>query len=406
MPVDIRPARDAEMGAFAKVARRSLTLPASVAPPEATDAIAPEWTLCAFENGELATSYAWWPLTMRFSGNPCPVAGITFVGTNSIHRRKGHLRRIITRHFEIMHEQGHQSVAALHASRTAIYQRYGYAVVSWRNAYKIDPRDLVFALGSQGSENKGQLREIDEEQRDVLKDVYRQFCRHRTGYLHRSRGIWDTGVLALPPKDGALFQIVYEQDRKPLGYVIYTIQPAKGDHGRLCQKVVIRDFAWLTPGAHQSLWRHLAGMDLADHIQWTSVPADDPLLYFVTEPAALHVKTRDGFMARIVDAAGALARRVYSADGRICFALEDDLCPWNRGTWQMEVSDGRATVTPARRKPEIRLSIDVLAMLVFGHIPADRAAHMGLIQVLSAGALPLWRRMLQTPFLPFCPDFF
>lgn len=406
MTIDIRPAKQTEMTDFVQTARRSLTLPAHVAPPEALAAIRPEWTLCAFENGELNTSYAWWPLTMRFAGAECPVAGITFVGTRPAFRRKGHLRGIVSRHFQIMHENGQQPVAALHASRTAIYQRYGYAVVSWRKTYCVDPRDLVFARGRQDSSHQAVFREIESDQWDVLKDVYKKFCKDRIGYLHRSAGFWENGVLAPPPRDGVLSRIVWQEDEIPKGYVIYTVEPVKDKRGRFYQKVIIRDLAWLTPGAFQALWGHFAAMDLAENIRWMYVPPDDPLPYIVNEPAALNMEIRDGFMARIVDVPGALARRLYSADGRICFEIKDDLCHWNRGTWQMEVSKGCAEIARTTRTPELCMSIDVLAMLFFGHLQPGRAAQTGLLQALLPEALPLWNRMLQTPYLPFCPDFF
>ena len=406
MALEIRPAAQTEMTAFARVAQKSLTLPAEVAPPEALAAIQPDWTLCAFENGELATTYAWWPLTMRFGKNACPVAGITFVGTHPVFRRKGHLRQIISRHFEQMHEQGAQPIAALHASRTAIYQRYGYAVVSWRNAYRFNPRDLVFVRGPALSNHQYGLRDRDGDPKETLKGLYRRFCRDRTGYLHRSRGFWENGVLAPPPRDGVLFQIVYEENNEPLGYVIYTVQPVKGARGRLMHKVMIRDLVWITPRACRALWGHFASMDLAETIEWMDVPPDDPLPYLVSEPAALGVEIRDGFMARIVDVPGALARRQYGAEGRICFELEDPLCPWNRGIWQMEASGNGAVVSTSSRKPEIRMSVDTLAMLVFGHLAPSRAAKTGLLEVISPEVLPVWDQMMQMPFAPFCPDFF
>jgi len=141
MVVEIRPARPEEMEEFYRVASTALVLPQGQ-----LQGINPEWTLCAFEDGRLATAYAAWPLTMRFNGEGISVAGVTFVGTLPIYRRRGYLRKITTRHFELLHEQGERSIAILYASMAAIYQRYGYAVVSTRNSYRVEPRFLQFAL--------------------------------------------------------------------------------------------------------------------------------------------------------------------------------------------------------------------------------------------------------------------
>ena len=118
MGVEIRPARPDEMDEFKRVASTAL-----VQSPDMYRAIRPEWTLCAFEDGKLATSYAAWPFTMRFNGEGTPVAAVTMVGTLPVYRRRGYLRKITTTHFQLLHEQGERPIAILHASQAAIYQR-------------------------------------------------------------------------------------------------------------------------------------------------------------------------------------------------------------------------------------------------------------------------------------------
>ncbi len=404
MAIEVRPARPEEMDDFKRVATCSLLMPPEIALPEAVDAVRPEWTLCAFEQGELITSYAWWPLKIRFNGTSCPAAGVTYVGTNPVHRRRGCLRKIISRHFEIMHEEGKQSVAVLHASRASIYHRYGYAVISFQNAYSFEPRNLVFAGPVTG--DCGKLRELADGETEVLKDVYRQFCSERTGYIHRARPTWDAGVLAPPPENGALFKIVYEENQIPLGYVIYAVRPEKETRGKLKHQVFIRDFAWLSARACRCLWSHFSGMDLAGEISWLRVPPDDPLPYLVCEPVDLNIQTREGLMARIVDAAGALSGRHYDYEGSICFELKDDLCQWNRGRWRLTAGPGKACVERTERQPEVVLPVDTLAMLLFGQITATRAAEMGRLEVLDPEALRIWDILFQIRHKPFCPDFF
>jgi len=59
----IRPAEPSEMGEFARVVSTSLAMPA-----EQFGSLQSEWTLCAFEGGQLATAYAAWPFQMRMNG--------------------------------------------------------------------------------------------------------------------------------------------------------------------------------------------------------------------------------------------------------------------------------------------------------------------------------------------------
>ncbi|MFW6011727.1 MAG: GNAT family N-acetyltransferase [Desulfosalsimonas sp.] len=406
MEAEIRPAEPGEMGAFSQVAKRALLIPSAVAPPQAVEAIRPEWTLCAFEDGQLATSYAWWPFTMRLNGKGSPVAGITYVGTHPVFRRRGHLRKIVEKHFELMHEQGRRSVAALHASRAAIYQRFGYAVVSMHNSYRVAPDQIAFARTCAAQAESGKIYEPADGGRNIIKDVYHRFCSGRTGYIHRARPTWDAGVLAAPRGEGTLFRIIYEENGSPEGYVIYEAGPEDPGQTRHGQRVVIRDMAWLSPESYYCLWRHFSGMDLAAGISWPRVPDDDPLPHLLCEPGELNIKTRDGLMARIVDVEAALPQRGYDARGSVCFELIDELCPWNRGCWLLEAEGGEIRIRRSRKEPGVRLPADTLSMLFFGTISATRARQAGLLDVFEPGVLASWDRLFETRHMPFCPDFF
>lgn len=253
MGIEVRAARPEEMEQFSHVASTALLIS-----PEVIKAVRPEWTFCAFEDGKLATSYAAWPLMMRFNGEGVSVAGVTMVGTLPIYRRRGCLRKVITTHLERLHEHGEQPIAILYASLAAIYQRYSYAVVSTHNSYNVEPRYLEFPLARPVS---GTFREIGDNEFELLVDLYRRFRAERTGYIHRGRAMWEGGVLAPPPSGGRLNKIVYEEAGTPLGYAIYIVEPQQGPPGP-SQRLTIRDLVWLTPSAYQALWDCLAQMDL------------------------------------------------------------------------------------------------------------------------------------------------
>ena len=117
MNLEIRQAKPEEMVDFKRVAETALMFTMDHLP-------AHEQTLCGFIDGKLVTSYAAWSLVIAINGKDVPVAGVTTIGTLPVSRRLGTLRKITTRHFEILHEEGERSVAALYASRAAIYRRY------------------------------------------------------------------------------------------------------------------------------------------------------------------------------------------------------------------------------------------------------------------------------------------
>jgi len=386
------------MEAFGRIASTALVIP-----PELLSGMRPEWTLCAFEDGALATSYAAWPLTIRLDGEGASVAGVTAVGTLPIYRRRGHLRRIIATHFELLHERGEQPIAVLVASLAAIYQRYGYAVVSTQNSYRLDPRFLEFASARPVP---GAFREVGDDELGLLVDLHRTFRSERNGYIHRGRAMWEAGVLAHPPAGGLLGKVVYEEGGKPLGYVLYAVEPAPGTVPGPGQRLTIRDLVWLTASAYQAVWNYLSRMDLVSDIIWERVPADDPLPHLLLEPRMLNLGSRDGLLARIVDVERAFPQRRYHVEGTFTFELWDDLCPWNGGRWRLETSTGGARIGRTSDDPQLAMPISTLAMLLFGQVSATEAARMGRLDVFEHASLSAWDSAMHTAYQPFCPDFF
>lgn len=406
MPIEIRPAAPEEMDAYRRVALASLVLSPEQAPPSAIQAISPAMTLCAFVDGRLATSYAAWPLKMRLNGQVASTAGITFVGTLPQYRQSGCLRQVITRHFERLHVAGEQPLAALIASQAAIYQRYGYAVVSTRNVYRIEPRFLQFSPMPDAGRPQGTLRELEDDETEILKQIYRDFCAQRTGYLHRGQATWSAGPLSPPPRSGFLFKMVYEEKGVPLGYMLYSLSPQMAGDGEPWQRVTIRDLSWLTPQAYSALWRHLQAMALASHVEWLKVPVDDPLPHLLLEPRRLNLTAKDGLLARVVDVERVLPLRGYDTEGAITFELLDTLCPWNAGRWRLEASPQGAQVQRTTHEAQAVLPVETLAMLLFGQISATQAVRMGRMSITEEKHLSTWDRLFATRHKPFCPDFF
>jgi len=406
MTVDIRPITEDELVEYRRVATTALMISPSILPPEAIEAIRPEMTLCAFEAGKLATAYAWWPLKMHMNGGIAPVAGVTFVGTLPVYRRRGHLRRVIGKHFERIKESGGQPVTVLIASQASIYQRYGYGIVSTRQSYDVAPRDLVFSQPDLAVDPVGTLREVENHETDRLKEVYNAFCLDRTGYLVRKDPWWAAAPLAPAGRNEVLCKIAYEEHGRLTGYVLYTIASRPAAKGHPWQQVSIRDYAWLTPSAFRAIWGHFAAMDLGANINCMKVPADDPLPHLLLEPRRLNMALADGLLARIVDVQRALPLRRYDHEGELTFQLVDELCRWNEGNWRLTVSNGAAELQQTTRKPQIMLPVDTLAMLVFGQITPSQAVRMGRAEVQDREVLSLWDRVMSTRYRPFCPDFF
>ena len=98
MVVEFRKATAEEMPEFYRQASRALGQENTLA------GLDPDWTMCAFDDGQVVTTYGAWPLQIRFNGPATPAAGVTMVSTHPAHRRRGYLRSVNQKHFQEMHE--------------------------------------------------------------------------------------------------------------------------------------------------------------------------------------------------------------------------------------------------------------------------------------------------------------
>jgi len=399
MSVDIRPAEKEEMAEYKQLMRNAF-LPK---PEEPDIQVRPEWTMCAFEDGKLVTTYAAWPFKMRFNGNRLPVAGVTNVTTRPGYRRRGHLRKATQAHFEDLYEKGDRPLAILHAAHAAIYQRYGYGVVSFWNEFSIAPRQIRFL---DEKPTAGTYDTLQGDDYTVLRKIYERFRKDRTGYLHRSAVVWEGVLLAKRAKGELREVVIYRENEEPLGYVIYTIKNEPGKGATDPEQVIrIQDFCWLTHAAYRGLWDYFVSMDLARKITG-GAPCDDPLLYLLQEPRMLHSTRWDGLMGRIVDVEKALPERGYQKEGMLVFEVTDELCPWNQGCWKLDTSPSGAAIARTTEAPDMIVPAGTLAMLAFGQISATEAFRMGRLDLLNHDALPMWNDVMRTRYRPFCPDDF
>ena len=413
MALEIRPYTEEETKAAQRIAAIVFGNRSSTPDPNAdANAFRPEWSLCAFEDGEMATTYGAYPFTLRLNGGKTPAAGVTFVGTLPWYRRRGHLRQIMETDFKRRYEQRMEPIAILLASIAAIYQRYGYAVCSSRVAYSIDPRwiRLVPSLAAP----RGRLREVSPDELPLLQTLYRQFTAPRNGYLHRSMPVvWDQAVLGRGPQMGGgppfgpSLLSIYEEDGVPLGYVAYATKHFENfeDGAGPGQRLLVRDSAWLTPGAYHAMWEHFSKFDLVTRVVMPNAPADDPAFDLLLDPRELHSTRYDWLLGRIIDVERALPLRPYG-EGRVVFDVADAMCPWNAGRWALEAGPEGASITRTTESPSLTLDVSALAQLVFGQVSPSLAVRIGRAEAAPDSPLPLWDAMFHTAYAPFCPDGF
>ncbi|MDJ0787536.1 MAG: GNAT family N-acetyltransferase [Myxococcota bacterium] len=404
MNVEIRSATKDEMPEFRAVTAYVFAENESDASSGADALVAPEWTTCAFVDGQLATTLGSYPFRMRLNGATADVAGLTAVGTLPQFRRRGLLRQTIAQSFREQRERG-QSMAILWASFAGIYQRFGYGPASNSVTYDFDPRwaGLHEGLSAGGTVSATLDREAAMP---TLKQIYRAYSEPRNLLLHRAAASWAFGVCRAHDKKHRTHIAVYrDTGGEPRGFVVYQLENKQQPSPN--QRLDVCDFIALDVDAHIGLWQYLLSHDLVDQVRTGPVSEEDPSPLLVQEASKLGRRVWDGLFLRVVDAERALSVRPYPETDRLRIEIaEDPLCDWNQGTFEVESEAGESRAKRSSGVPDLSLPPRSLASLLCGHSSASQLARAGLLDAKDDAVLRRADRFFATAFRPFCPDGF
>jgi len=171
-------------------------------------------------------------------------------------------------------------------------------------------------------------------------------------------------------------------------------------------RVEVADWGCL-PGADAALYALFAGYaSMNGMIAWSG-PDPDPSLYALQDRFA-RLTDRWHWMLRLVDLPAALQARPWPSGvtGRLTLQVTDRLCPWNAGTWRLELADGQGLVEPA--PPSARAAtVDVrgLATLFTGFAGPDDMVRAGLLSDAGPDDLDLLRAAFASP-RPWTAEFY
>ena len=139
----IRPISDDEYAAFRRVHDHSFNSgPAPAARwPRLRRQFEAERSLAAFDPGlparvGLVGTTGVYSFQMAVPGAVFPVAGVTAVSVLPTHRRRGILRSLMSRQIADIAARGEEPIAALWASETPLYGRYGYGRASTHASFR------------------------------------------------------------------------------------------------------------------------------------------------------------------------------------------------------------------------------------------------------------------------------
>ena len=248
----------------------------------------------------------------------------------------------------------------------------------------------------------------EEEGFPIIKQNYIQWVQDKNLGIHRSTVLWQVGTLRANVKEHPVYCAVYRNiDGEVTGHTVYQTNEGQFTDAGPDQVMSVSDFIARDMDAYRALWDYLRAHDLVRRIDINGVAEDDPAPELLLEPRVLQRKTNDGIWMRVVDVEKALPQRPYGSRGELTIAIpEDDVCPWNVGTYLMETDGPTTTVRRADRKPDITVTPNVLASLISGYRPASHFARMGRLEAKDSAALKTADAIFRSEYAPYCPNGF
>ena len=305
------------------------------------------------------------------------------------------------RRLDDVRAEGREAVAALWASESAIYGRFGYGMGSLAAQLRIVRSEVRWRTPPP----RGGIAVTPAgEARTAMQAIHDAARRERPGMLDRAGAWWDM-TLADPPEERGGAQALRAAVAGDDGYALFAVKPRFADD-RPRGEVRIQELIPATPAGHAALWGFLLDLDLTHEIVWHLAPADEPLVHRLEEARAVETRVGDALWVRLVDLPRALAERAYSAPFEVVLEVADAFCPWNAGRWALRWDAAAATCERTSRPPGLALAAADLGAAYLGGTALTSLAFAGRVEELQGGALAPASRAFLGDRAPFCPEIF
>jgi predicted acetyltransferase len=353
---------------------------------------------------------------MGVPGGLVPTAGVTYVAVLPTYRRRGILRSLMRRQLADISAKG-EPIAALWASETPLYGRYGYGRASSQASFTFRRGEgALSAAAPTDPALRLRLAEPAAAAAELAK-VYDAVLQAQPGFFTRNEAWWER-VLHDPEEDRRGFSplrcVLAEDASGPRGYALYAAQSRWEGTFLPNSMLEIRELIAADPAAAAALWQDLLSRDLVTEVTTRLRPAEDPVLFQLFDPRRARAQVADGVWVRIVGLPAALTGRAYSCPVDVVLEVSDELLPGNAGRWQLRAAGPRQAKRPpgavtcerTSEPADVALDIRELGAAYLGGTRLGTLAAAGLVTELRPGTLaPLSAAMSWDPS-PWCPVIF
>jgi predicted acetyltransferase len=319
-------------------------------------------------------------------GGVIPAAHVTGVGVAPTHRRRGLLTALMHRQLTDIFEAGREPVAALWATESSIYPRFGYGPASHRLRLDAMTREVRFTTPASPGGRLRLVRPLDAA--DELAAVFERVRAARVGWSSRTPQIWRYQLTETDAKRDLRAVLCGDTG----GYALWRVEERWDRYGPDA-RVEVAEVVAEDPEVYATLWRFLLGIDLARHLTFDHAAVDEPLQYLVDEPHRLGLTYLNGLWVRLVDLAAALEARRYRVPVDVVIEVTDPVLPANSGRWRLVGGPDKASCERTAEQPDLICGVSDLGAAYLGGTALAALAAAGRVRQLtdnSAGAAFGW----------------
>lgn len=363
--------------------------------------VGPERAFVAREDGAVAGGCCSFPMQVTTPGGSVKAAGVTMVGVQPTHRRRGALTAMMRRQLDDCRERG-EALAYLWASEERIYGRFGYGLTALSADVEISRDRNEFFTKAPTS---GRVRLVPPaEALEPARAIYAKTATRRPGMFARSDEWLKRRTLADLPwmraGGGELVCALLETDGAPTAYALYRFD-AKWERNIPAGVVRVSEAIATTPDAMRAIWRYLLDLDWCATIKAGFLPVDHPLFLLSAEPRRMRAQLRDGCFARLVDVEAALSSRAYGP-GEVVIQVADAFCPWNAGRWVAR----EGGVARTDRAADLSCDVSALASAYLGGFSWAQIVASSRASAASDEAIMRADRVFERRAAPWVPEIF
>jgi predicted acetyltransferase len=358
------------------------------------------------DDGQFASVLRVSTMSQYWLGRPAPSAQVLALATSLERRARGHGLALLKGLFGELREAGIPTVT-LQPSTARFYRGAGFEFAGAWNLYEVScehvpPLDPAY-----------RARRLDADDLAPMIALYERIAPSRHGAFVRDERWWRQRLgRTRPPDRQPTVNLLVETSDGPVGWLMLAFSTDTGHRNAPTRiRAQVQDWGCL-PGHDLALLGVLAGYRSMEGVVNWSGPDPDPLLFLLPNES-LRLYERRHWMLRLVDLAGAFEARPYAgeAEGRVVLRVDDAICPWNTGTWALEISGGHGKLVRlsgdgndggdgsdgSGPSGPVAASVRGLAALFTGFAAPEELASAGLLLGADAGDLLVLRAAFAGP---------